>query len=252
MMTQSIRDLENTFGRALALLARNWFIIVPGLVLGILGGALNYALLVSVLGAYTVTAGTSADSSAILHAVQALIGLAISVLVAIVQMAYVTGMAGGSWEHGRASFRDGWGAFASRALPLIAAMFLLFVLGFCAAALMAPTIYLSVLAYIVFFIYTFAAVIIGGDGPIEAIVESVRLAFSNFWPTLAVVGLIIAISWIGAGIGSLIDRVNPFAGGIVADILAQVIVAYATLVIVGEYLKLRNRPFPPNAPAAHP
>lgn len=250
-MTQSVRDLENTFARALALLGRNWFIIVPGLILGLLGGILHYVVVVSFLGAYTVTAGTNTDAIAILRATQMLLGLAISVLVAIVQMAYVTGMAGGSWEHGRARFRDGWTAFAHRALPLVAAMFLLFVLGFCAAVLIAPTIYLSLLAYIVFFVYTMAAVIIGGDGPIEAILESVRLAFANFLPTLAVVGLIVAMAWIGAGIGGLIDRVNPFVGGIVAAILAQVIVAYVTLVIVGEYLKLRNRPPTEISPATH-
>ena len=241
-MAQSGRDLENTFARALSLLARNWFIIVPGLILGLVGGGLHYLIVVAFLGSYALTAGTNADASAILRAAEVLAGLAISVLIAIVQMAYVTGMAGGSWEHGRASFRDGWAAFAGRGLPLLLAMFLLFVLGFCAAVLIAPTMYLSLLAYIVFFIYTIAAVIIGHDAPIEAIVESVGLAFANFVPTLAVVGLIVAISWLGAGIGDLIDRVNPLVGGIVAALLAQIIVAYVTLVIVGEYLKLRNRP----------
>ena len=31
-MTQSVRDLENTFARAFVLLYRNWTIVVPGIV----------------------------------------------------------------------------------------------------------------------------------------------------------------------------------------------------------------------------
>ena len=36
-MTQGVRDLENTFARAWVLLSRNWTIVVPGLVLGVVG-----------------------------------------------------------------------------------------------------------------------------------------------------------------------------------------------------------------------
>jgi len=241
-MTQSARDLESTFGRALQLLVRNWFIIIPGLVLAVAGAALSYAIVALFVGSYAVSGDGSADAAAIPSLISAILTLVMGILIAILQLAFVTGMAGGSWKHGKASFRDGWAAFSHRSIQTFIALLVLFVIGFCATALIVPTFYLSLVAYVIFFVYTMASVIIGRNEAIAGLAESCRMALANFLPTLAVVALVFAISWLGARIGDLIGQANPLLGSIAAAVLQQAIVAYAALVIVGEYLKLRATP----------
>jgi hypothetical protein len=151
-------------------------------------------------------------------------------------------MAGGAWQHGKTTLRDGWGAFSHRLFPILVASGLLFLIGLCAAVLSTVTFLVPLAVYAIFFIYTMASVIIGGRGPVDAIAESCRTALSNFWPTVAVVVLIAVISLLGAWMGDLLGRVSEFAGWLVAGLLQQVIVAYASLVVAGEYLKLTDQP----------
>ena len=47
-----------------------------------------------------------------------------------------------------------------------------------------------------------------------------------------VVGLILVMALAGAWLGGFIGRFTPFGGWLVAGLLQQVIVAYATLVVV--------------------
>ena len=243
-MTQSARDLENTFGRALQLLASNWIIVVPGLLLGLVGAVINYGIAAFFIGSYSMAGDGSPEAAAVPGILSAILSLVIGVLIAILQMAYVTGMAGGSWEHGKARWSDGWSAFTHRSIQTFIAFVLLLVIGFCAAVLIVPTLYLSLVAYMIFFLYTMAAVIIGRLEAVRAIVESCKLALSNFLPTLAIVGLIVAIAWLGSRMGDLIAQVNPLLGGIVAAVLQQAIVAYAALVVTGEFLKLEKQAAP--------
>ncbi len=241
-MTQSIRDFENTFAQAWQLLKSNWIIIVPGLVLGIIGGAVSMAVSLVIYGSVLAGGGGTADVNAVTQAVIAVALTVVSLLTSIVQMAYVTGMAGSAWEHGRTSLRDGWYAFSHRSIQTTFAVALLFAIGLCAAVLAPITFLLTLFAYMVFFIYTMASVIIGKREAIAGIAESCRLTLANFWPTLGVVALIALIAIAGGVAGSLIGRLAPLAGGLVAGVLQQIIVAYASLVVAGEYLKLSKRP----------
>jgi hypothetical protein len=72
----------------------------------------------------------------------------------------------------------------------------------------------------------------------------VRLAWENLWPTVAVVALVVGIAaggaWAGSWLGGLAGSYSPLARGLVTALAQQVVVAYATLVVSGEYLKLRN------------
>jgi hypothetical protein len=165
-------------------------------------------------------------------------------LLLIAEMAYVTGMAGAAWQRGTARLSDGWNAFDARGTDAFFAIVLLFLIGVVAAVLAPFTLLISVAAYAVFTIYTMAAVIIGERRAIEALVESAQLAWENLLPTIAVVALVVAIAyaggWIGGWLGSLAGSYSPLARGLMTALAQQVVVAYATLVVAGEYLKLRN------------
>ena len=77
-------------------------------------------------------------------------------------MMVVTGMAGGAWAHGSTSLRDGWAALAHRLGAAAIAGALLLGVGFCAAALSPVTFMVPLVLYTLLFIYTMAAVVIGG------------------------------------------------------------------------------------------
>jgi hypothetical protein len=222
-MTQSARDLESTFARAWTLLVRNPVMLVPGIVAGALQTVASIA--------------SQALSDEFL-----LVGLLVTVTLAIslAQMAYVTGMAGVAWRHDRTGLRDGWEAFAHRLWPAAGAAALLVVIGFCAAALAPTTFGVTLLAYAVFFIYTMAAVVIGERPPIAGIVESASTALANVLPTLAVVAMIAVIAAVGGWLGSLAGHISDVGGALVAGLIQQIVVAYASLVIAGEYLKLTH------------
>jgi hypothetical protein len=117
---------------------------------------------------------------------------------------------------------------------------LLVAIGFSATVLAPATFGVSLVACAVFFIYTLAAVVIGERPPIAGIVQSAATALGNFIPTLAVVALIAVIAVLGGWLGSLAGRVSDAGGWLVTGLLQQVIVAYSSLVIAGEYLKLTH------------
>lgn len=223
-MTQSARDFESTFAHAYTLLVRNPIIVVPGVVIGLIAAAAEEAVQL-----FTESAFVFFGDIAI---------FAIALALTLVQMAYVTGMAGGAWRHERTNLRDGWEALAHRAVPAAGAGALLLFMGFCAAVLAEPTLGLTLLAYAVFFVYTMASVVIGGRAPIAGIVESASTATKNVLPTIGVVALIAVIAALGGWLGSLAGHLSDVVGWIVSGLIQQVVVAYATLVVAGEYLKL--------------
>ena len=222
-MTQSARDLENTFARAWTLLRSNPVILVPGVVAGALQTVAGIAL-------------QALSDEVVLLSLLVIVTLAI----ALAQMAYVTGMAGAAWRHERTGLRDGWNALARRWAAIAGAVLLLVAIGFCASVLGPATFGVSLMAYAVFFIYTLAAVVIGQRPPIAGIVQSAATALANFVPTVAVVALIVVIAGLGGWLGSLAGRISDAGGWLVTGLLQQVIVAYSSLVVAGEYLKLTH------------
>ena len=240
-MTQSARDLESTFVHAWELLARNWVLILPGLIMAVLSAAAQFVFTVVILGAFVISGNGSSDAAAASRAIVVVTLFVITMTFAIAQMTYVTGMAGGAWQHGKTTLRDGWDALSHRLRSIVFAAVLLFIIGACAAVLSTVTFLIPLAVYAIFFIYTMASVIIGGRGAVDAVAESARVALANFWPTVGVVALIAVISVAGAWIGDLLGRVSDFTGWLVAGLLQQIIVAYASLVVAGEYLKLTNQ-----------
>jgi hypothetical protein len=146
-------------------------------------------------------------------------------------------MAGAAWENGRATLADGLAAMRRDGLQAFLALVVMFVIGLAAAALLVPTFGLSVLAYMVFLLYTMPAVMVGNRSAADAVVESIQLAAKNLGVTLTVVALIVVLAIAGGAAGDAIGRL-PLLGTIVGWIVMEAVVAYAMLVIVGEYVRL--------------
>jgi hypothetical protein len=231
---------QNTFVRAWTLLNRNPAIVVPCIVVSLLSAALTSAVVDSLMYACTFS-GCSAPQLAASEAVSAFTAFVVSLVLALSQMAFVTGMAGVAWRQGKATLRDGWNALAKRWFATAGAALLLFVIGLCAAALAPVSFLVTLAAYAVFFIYTMAAVVVGERTPVDGIVESARIALANVLPTVVVVALIAGVAAAGGALGFLVSRFSEFAGWLIAALLQAVIVAYASLVVAGEYLKLASR-----------
>jgi MFS family permease len=238
-MTSAGADLEGTFQRAWALLIKNFVIVVPGLVLGLAAGLLVAVVvlfgIVAALAGIAAGGNTFAVSSAVITAIVAFL---VVLAMAIVQTAFITGMAGAAWATGTTTLSDGWNALRQRGVQIFYMMLLMFAIG-CAALILAPvTLLLSLFAYVIFFIYVSSSVIIGGCDAREALADSCRLAARNFWPTTGLAALVVCVSLVGAVVGSEIGHVQPFLGSLTAIVVQQAVLAYATLAIVGEYLKL--------------
>lgn len=241
-------DLGNTFGRAWQLLTQNWLIIVPGIVIGIIAAIAVWLLTVygfaSAVGFSAAGMGGVGIMSGFLSAV--VIGVVLMVATILV-IAYTTGMAGAAWRTGTATLDDGATAFRTDGAQIFAAMLLLFLLGIVAVALSVPTLGLALLAFYLFFLYTLPAVIVGNRTATEALAESARMTLNNFLQTLAIVILLAIAFMIAAWVTRFFGGI-PLIGAIVRQLITQIVAAYATLVIVGEYIKLRAAT--PSAPAA--
>ena len=239
-MTQSIRDLENTFVRSAGLLWRNPIVLVPGLVLALINAGLGMGLR-ALAQSYVLFGPTGNANIGYARSIGlAILAALLSLLISLVQMLFVTGMAMAAWRKTRASLRDGFEMLSRRWLQMIGLLAALFALGVCAAPLAPFTFGISLIAYIFFCLYAVPAVTIGLHDPIASIVESGQLALENAWPTLAVVGLFFGIAFLTGLLSALFSATPPLVRGIFDALLEQLTVCYVVFVVVGEYLKLRH------------
>jgi uncharacterized membrane protein len=236
---QTSEDLGNTFERSWQLLTNNWIIIVPAIVIAVIAAIIVTLLatfgFASVVGFGAVGMGGAGLGAALLTGI--ILGLVV-LIASIVTVAYTTGMAEAAWRTGTATLADGAAAFREDAGSLFTAIVLLFILGIIAVVLAPFTFLLSLLAYWLFFIYTFASVVVGKRSGMEALGDSARLTSRNFVMTLAIVILLCIAFFIAGWIGGILHHI-VFVGPIVSYIINQAVAAFATLVIVGEYIKLR-------------
>jgi hypothetical protein len=241
------QPVENVFVRAWGLLTRNWIIILPGVVVGIVVGLVKALLspTVYVVGNdYTVTRSVGVGGGLLIGLV-ALIGY-------IITVAYTTGMAGAAWTRGTTTLADGTAAFARDSGRIVLVGIGLLVLACVATVIAIPTFGLSLLAFYLFTLYALPSAIVGDRPAMDAITESFRLTIARFVPTLIIAIVIAVLSVIGGAIG-LAFRFTPLIGPIVSAVITQAVIAYATLVIVGEYLNLRAaNQIPPAPPPAAP
>lgn len=242
--------IESVFSRAWQLLRGNWIIIVPGVIIGAIVGIVSAVPLLysqSVVGAdgtYHMGSALGAATSGIVAGIVGLIGF-------VATEAYTVGMAGAAWTRGSTTLDDGAAAFRDSAGNIIVTAIGLVVLAVVAVLLSFVTFGLAFFAFIVFTLYAMPAAIIGKQSGFSSITESFQITMQRFVPTLIVAILIGAISLV-AGIVTLPLHFIPFLGPIVAAVLTQIIVVYAVLVIVGEYLTLRGSLTPAPVYAAGP
>ncbi|HLI97124.1 MAG TPA: hypothetical protein VKT72_13730 [Candidatus Baltobacteraceae bacterium] len=227
---QSSEDLGNTFGRSWQLLSSNWNIIIPAIVLGIIGGVLQH-----IIGAMFINGGAAVGSFGAVILGGFLL-LAIATIIQILTIGFTTGMGIAAWRTGRTNISDGSAVFANAGA--VQTIVLWMVIG----VILALIPVLGWLADIVLFfllIYAVPAAVVSGEGAGAAFGESVNIITRNFIPTLIIVLLIFCIGFVGAIVGTAISFV-PYLGKIVAMIIQESIIAYGTLVICGEYLKVRT------------
>jgi hypothetical protein len=227
-------NVESTFSRSWDLLTKNGIIIVPGLVIGFVVGVIDYFLAphTQYVAGYGLGTWWAAATASILLILVNLAGF-------ILAQCYITGMAGAAWLRGTADLSDGSRAFERDASNVFIALIGLFIALVIAAILAFPTIGISALLYFYFFIYTFPAAIIGERPGFAAMGDSFRIASRRVAPTLIVTVMIAVIVFAGHLIGGALSFI-PLISPIVAAIVVQLVLAYVTLVVVGEYLALRD------------
>jgi hypothetical protein len=227
-MLMSPSAVENVFGRSWILLKRNWAIVVPGLVIGAVAGAVQFVLAPEQSG---IPAGSL---------LARLIVYVVPILASILAISYTTGMASAAWQNGKATFADGKRALDRDALSVFIAMVALFVLGLAAAFLVPFTAFVSLFVYLYFCIYTMAAAVVGERPGVEAIAESMQIAYHRPVTTLILVAAILAIVGVMSVVAELLSSA-PLVGPLVSTVVVQALIAYVTLVVVGEYVVLRKR-----------
>jgi hypothetical protein len=243
-----VPTVENVFARSWDLLTQNWIIIVPGVVVGLIVGIVSGLYSLTQPDLYGETSGTAMTFT---YGLGAFVGGIILAIVAIagyiITQCYTAGMAGAAWQRGVATLADGTRAVNEDAGNVLLAAVYLFLFGIVAVVLAPFTLFLSIFAFYLFTLYTIAAAVVGNQRGMNALRESFAIARARFGTTL-IIGIVLGVLQL---IGKLIAHIFSFApllGPIVAAIISQVVVAYAVLVIVGEYLVLRPATTPPAPP----
>ncbi len=235
--------VQNIFARAWSLLAANPLIVVPGLVVGIGAGIIQ-----SLVGPHAPSPDAlSGDSAVVVGAgfttgLGALAGAGISAAVGIlaflITQTYTTGMAGAAWQTGRTTLADGSASFREDAGRLLAAIVLIAIVGIVVGVL---TLGLGWFLVLFFAIYTVPAVVLDNYGAVAAFRLSATIAVRRVVSTILIIALLIVIGVV-ISLVVLPFAFIPFLGPIIISIVSQAVTAYATLVIVGEYLATRRAP----------
>jgi len=243
-----VPTVENVFARSWDLLTKNWTIIVPGIIVGLLVGIVSGIYSLTQPDTYGEPSGAAISFAYGFGAfVTGVILLLVSIAGYIITQCYTAGMAGAAWQTGTTTLADGARAVNEDAGNVLQAAIYLFLLGIVAVLLAFPTLFISVFVFYLFTLYTIAAAVVGNRRGMDALRESFAITRARFGTTL-IIGILLGLLQL---FGKLIAHVFSFApllGPIVAAIISQIVVAYAVLVIVGEYLVLRPAAMEPGAP----
>jgi hypothetical protein len=237
------QSFENVFARSWQLLTRNWVIIVPGIVVGLIVGVVNDLLVPPQTYADpTTTSGILSHNVA--SAVGGMIAGFVGIAGFVITQCYTVGMAGGAWARGVTSLGDGAAALRDDANNVLVTAIGLFVLGVLAVILALPTIGISLIIYYLFMLYAMPSAVVGNHGGFSAIGESIAITRAKFGTTL-ILGIVLGVIAALGGVVALIFAFAPLLGPVVAAVISQIVVAFSSLVVVGEYLNLRGSAVPP-------
>lgn len=231
--------VENVFARAWDLLTRNWVIIVPGVIVGLVVGIVVDLFYVSMPEAYgDPTTTAMAVTSGFGHFVVGLIAAVVGIAGYIITQCYTVGMAGAAWQRGTTTLRDGSQSVHDDAGNVVVAGIYLLLTGIVALILAPFTLFLSIFAFYLFTLYTIAAAVVGNRRGADALRESFAIARARFGTTL-IIGIVLAVLFVIGKVIAAVFGFAPLVGPIISAIISQIVVAYAVLVVVGEYLVLR-------------
>ncbi|MDB5071788.1 MAG: hypothetical protein JWM87_2899 [Candidatus Eremiobacteraeota bacterium] len=227
--------MQNVFARPWVLLTRNAIIVVPGIGAGALVG-----IVIALVTPKYDAAGYAHDPVNFAWLKVYAIGW-VTLLGYIVTQAFTVGMAEAAWVRGTARLADGAASFRKDAGRIVVTGAGLLALGTATLYANAFTLALSSLAFVLFTLYAMPAAVIGNRPGFSSIAESFRITSRRFMPTLMVANLI-GVAYVAAAVIALSLHAVPVLGRAIAVIVTQFAVVFATLVIVGEYLNLRNLP----------
>jgi hypothetical protein len=234
-----VPTVENVFARSWDLLTRNWIIIAPGVIVGLVVGIISGIFSMTQPDTYGEPSGTAMTFTYGFGAFVASLILAVVAIAGyIITQCYTAGMAGAAWQRGTTTLSDGSRAVHDEAGNVLGAAIYLFLVGIVAVILAPFTLFLSIFAFYLFTLYTIPAAVVGNRSGLAALRESFAIARARFGTTL-IIGIVLGVLLV---IGKLIAHIFGFApllGPIIAAIISQVVVSYAVLVVVGEYLVLR-------------
>ena len=224
------QPVGHIFSRSWQLLTNNWVLLVPGLLIGVVSGILSWLLV-------------PADNPETVPGIIRQLGLqflsGIIVLVAqIATTAYTTGMAGVAWTRQKTTLAAGRDAFAREGVNVFVAMIGLGIIGVVAIVLAPPTLGISLLAYYLLSLYTMPSAVVGERPGLRALQESFSIAIERFFPTL-LIAILLGVVYLLVGLLAGLVAAAPLVGLVGSAIIIQCVTAFATLVIVGEYLELR-------------
>ena len=239
MQADPTHNIGGVFGRSWQLLSTNWIIIVPAVVISAIAGLIVALVMPSY--AWDPTSGMIYHSFFGLPIMLAIaIAGFVGMIASVLSMTITTGMADAAWKTGRATMSEG---FAVLSRPNVtAAMFALFGVALVLGLLTFVTVGLAgLLELIVFFflVYTLAAAVVGGFGGTDALKESFEVAKTS-WRTTLIVIVLLGVVGLLAGIIAGIFHFVPLLGPILAGAIQGAVVAFFSLVLVGEYVSLRQ------------
>ncbi len=162
------------------------------------------------------------------------LGLLIRIVATVLAIAVTTGMADAAWRTARGAFKDGIEAFRREGGHVFVAVIALLLLGILAALAAPYTFEVTLGIYAYCCLYTMPSAVVGERPGIVAIGESAKIAFARPVATLVILfgvsALALALGW-----GADVLQMTPYVGSLLSSIVVQGVIAYATLVLVGEY-----------------
>ena len=161
------------------------------------------------------------------------------IVATVLAIAFTTGMADAAWRGGRGTLRDGFVAFRREGGHVFVAVIVLLLLGLLAAIAAPVTHAVSIVAYAYCCAYTMPAAVVGERSGLVAVGESTSIAFRRPIGTLVILVGVYAIAY-AIGFGAEFVQMTPYVGSILGALVVQAAIAYATLVLVGEYRIARH------------
>ncbi len=223
--------LSRIFAESWRLLVHNPVLAVPGVILALCKTSLQWAVF------------PPPGATPLAQVVGIILGDVIQLLFTIAALAFTTGIAVAVWQCGKGRLADGWRPFARQGGQVFVALAALLLIGAVAAVLVPFTLGLSAIAFGFFCLYVMPAAVAGERRGFAAVRESWEIAYDRVLPTLGIV-LGLFVIFLAAGIAvaffTLAPAIGPFPPAIVDALIAGATIAFATLVIVGEYVAARR------------